>query len=84
MLNCEKHPHTQLICPACTGAAGGAAGRGISTPRKAASSRNNGRLGGRPKLPLHIAACTRKSTGSWDVTCPGCTARSAARKRARQ
>lgn len=40
-MNCPLHPTVTLICPACIGA--------LRTEKKAKSSRENGKKGGRPK-----------------------------------
>jgi hypothetical protein len=40
-MRCPKHPHVQLICPACVGS--------TTSSDRARASRENGKLGGRPK-----------------------------------
>jgi hypothetical protein len=40
-MKCPIHKDVEMICPACVGAA--------TSKRKAVSSRQNGKLGGRPK-----------------------------------
>jgi len=69
--HCKLHPDVSLVCPACLGAAGGAATAGITSKAKARASKRNGRLGGRPPLPKHHRLCRRK--GNWlDQSCPRC------------
>jgi hypothetical protein len=71
MANCKIHPKTKLIrfCPKCRGA--------TVSDKKAESSRRNGLLGGRPKLPLHKRSCAFKAGVAFgmDPTCRGCVAR---------
>ena len=43
----SKNPHAVAL-----GRLGGLATKGVSTPKKAAAARLNGRKGGRPKNPL--------------------------------
>jgi hypothetical protein len=54
---CKIHPHLAPICPGCRAASGGTASAGITSKAKAKASAANGRLGGRPPLPRHTAAC---------------------------
>jgi hypothetical protein len=46
---CPKHPTVQLVsyCPSCRGAAGGRA----TSPKKARTSRKNGKKPKRPRVP---------------------------------
>jgi hypothetical protein len=67
--------HDPLVCPACLAAKGGRIGGVARSRAKRKSSRANGKLGGRPKLPPHSKTCQAVLPGEYDRTCAGCEAR---------